>query len=63
MTYEIDRADDPERGIRVRCTDHDVTEEFEPGYRSGSFYCSECGFEVEVSLHDMLDWRDWGERC
>ena len=62
-TYEIERPDGPERGIRVRCPDHDEETEFQPERRRGTFYCSRCGFEVEVALHDTLDWRDMGERC
>jgi len=61
--YEIERPDGPERGIRVRCPDHGEETEFEPGRRRGTFYCSICGLELEVALHDPYDWRDPGERC
>lgn len=62
-TYEIERPDGPERGIRVRCPEHGEETEFHPGQRGGAFYCSGCGIEVEARLHDAHDWRDWGERC
>lgn len=61
--YEVERPDGPERGVRVTCTTHDEHEEFDPGHRRVAFYCPGCGFELEVALHDTLDWRDMGERC
>lgn len=61
--YEIERPDGPERGIRVACTDHGTAEEFHPAERQVAFHCPDCAMEVEVTLHDLLDWRDLGERC
>lgn len=63
MTYEIERPRGEERGIRVRCTDHDESAEFQPGYRRVSFYCSGCGVELTVELDDADEWRDLGEKC
>jgi uncharacterized protein (DUF983 family) len=62
-TYEIERPTGPERGIRVRCPEHGEFEEFQPGRRRVAFFCSGCGFEIEVALHDTHEWRDLGERC
>ncbi|MFB6164235.1 MAG: hypothetical protein ABEJ31_03660 [Haloarculaceae archaeon] len=62
-TYEIETPDGPERGVRVGCREHDEWAEFQPGYRTVAFACDGCGTGVEVSLHDLTDWRDWGERC
>lgn len=64
-TYEIEVPEerDPERGVVGRCPVHDEREEFDPGRAGGAFCCSGCGYELEVSLHDTVDWRDWGEWC
>lgn len=62
-TYEIERPDDLERGVRVSCPEHGESTEFQPGYQRVAFYCSGCGLEIEVGLHDETDWRDLGERC
>lgn len=61
--YRVEVLEGEERGMRVGCEDHDEWEEFQPGYRSVAFYCEGCGFEVEVTLRDTYDWRDWGEMC
>lgn len=61
--FEVHRPDGPERGIRVVCPEHDEETEYRPGERSGTFYCSGCGIELEVGLFDPHDWRDFGERC
>lgn len=61
--YEVTVPEGPERGIRVECTDHGESEEFQPGIRKAAFYCGKCGYEVEVGLHDTHDWRDLGEIC
>lgn len=61
--YAVETPDGPERGVRVGCLVHDEWEEFDPGYRSVSFYCGGCGVEVTVDLRDGDDWRDWGEMC
>ena len=63
MNYRIEVPQEPERGIRVGCEEHDDWEEFQPGYRTVAFYCDGCGFEVEISLRDTHEWRDWGEMC
>lgn len=61
--YEVEVPEGPERGIRVACPQHGETEEFQPGYRTVAFHCPGCGFELEVSLHDLTDPRAWDERC
>lgn len=61
--YTVTVTDGTERGIRVQCTDHDEASEFQPGRRTVAFYCSGCGYELEVTLHDLADWRDLGEMC
>ncbi|WP_243645165.1 hypothetical protein [Natrarchaeobius chitinivorans] len=61
--YRIEDLEGKERGLRVGCETHDEWREFEPGRRAVAFYCPDCSLEVEVRLHDDLDWRDWGERC
>ena len=63
FTVEVPDEEEIERGIRVGCEAHDEWTEFPPGHRKGAFYCETCAFELEVDLHDLLDWRDWGERC
>lgn len=63
MVYEIERPDGPERGILVTCTAHGESQEFQPAERRVAFHCPDCAMEVEVSLHDMLEWRDLQERC
>lgn len=62
-SYEVEVLEGTERGIRVSCPDHEEAEEYQPGRRRVAFYCSGCGFELEVSLHDPHDWRAWDERC
>lgn len=64
-TYEIEVPDDHdrERGVVVHCPAHDERAEFEPGRAGGAFCCPECGYELELNVHDTLDWRDWGEWC
>lgn len=52
-----------EVGIRVRCDDHDESEAFQPGRRSVAFHCEQCSYELQVDVHDLLDWRDTGEMC
>ncbi|ELZ08561.1 hypothetical protein C479_14518 [Halovivax asiaticus JCM 14624] len=61
--YRVEPLADPERGLRVGCERHDEWTEFDPSRRSVAFYCPDCSMEIEVTLHDDLDWRDWGERC
>lgn len=63
MAYEIEAPDGPERGVRVRCTDHDTQTEFDPAERRVAFHCPACAMEIEVALHDLLEWRDLGEWC
>ena len=62
-TFTVEVPDEQERGMRIVCEDHDEWEEFDSGYRKVAFYCSGCGFEVEVNLQDTHDWRDLGEMC
>ncbi|PSP27003.1 hypothetical protein BRC65_08305 [Halobacteriales archaeon QH_2_65_14] len=61
--YTVEIPEGRERGIRVTCQDHDESEEFQPGYRTVAFHCPKCGYEVEVTLHDLHEWRDLGEQC
>lgn len=61
--YTVTVPDGEERGIQVACDDHDEAEEFQPGYRTVAFHCSQCGYELEVTLHELDDWRDLGEMC
>ena len=62
-TYEVHFPDEPERGIRVECTEHGEVEEFPAGHRKVVFYCELCSYEIELALHDMLEWRDMQEMC
>lgn len=62
-TFTVEVPDEEERGIRVGCPTHEEWTEFPPGRRRGTFYCEGCSFELTVDLHDLLDWRDWGEQC
>jgi hypothetical protein len=62
-TYEIEVPGERERGVVVRCPAHDKREELQPGRSGGAFYCPECGYEVDFTVHDTFDWRDWGEMC
>lgn len=62
-TYTVETPEGQERGIRVTCKKHGETEEFHPGQRTVAFYCEMCGYEVEITLHDLHDWRDLGEMC
>lgn len=61
-SYTVEVPDGEELGIRVVCDEHGDSAEFQPGLRSGSFYCEGCARELEVTLH-VDDWRDLGERC
>lgn len=63
VTYEVERPDGPERGLRVACPEHGEEEHFPAGRSRVAFYCEGCGFEVEVAVHDTLDWRPLTERC
>ncbi|SEW13022.1 hypothetical protein [Natrinema salifodinae] len=62
-SYTVDVPDGGERGIRIECAEHGDAEEFQPGYRTVAFHCDGCGYEVELTLHDLHEWRDLGERC
>jgi len=61
--YAVTVFDDDERGIRVKCEGHGEAQEFQPGYRTVTFHCDGCGYELELTLHDTNDWRDLGEMC
>lgn len=56
-------AEGEEYGVRVRCEEHGASETFQPGFRRVAFHCEDCGYEVEVAVHDLLEWRDMGEMC
>lgn len=61
-SYTVELPEGEERGVRVECDDHGDWAEFQPGYRTVSFYCEGCARELEVTLH-AEDWRDLGEMC
>lgn len=61
--YLVEVPDRANEGIRIGCEEHDDWKEFQPGYRRVAFYCEDCGYEIDVSLRDPDDWRDWGEMC
>jgi uncharacterized protein (DUF983 family) len=61
--YTVTVPEGEERGLRVECDEHGEAEEFQPGYRTVAFHCDQCGYEIEVSLHDLHDWRDLQEMC
>lgn len=61
--YTVELPEGEEHGIRVRCDEHDESELFQPGYSKVAFACDSCGYELEIAVHDLLDWRDLGERC
>lgn len=61
--YAVTVFDGDERGIRVKCEEHGEVEEFQPGYRTVTFHCDGCGYELELTLHDTHDWRDLSEMC
>lgn len=63
IDYSVELPEGEEYGIRVRCDEHGESQEFQPGYRSVAFCCERCGYELELSLHDLLEWRDMGEMC
>ncbi|WP_254761821.1 hypothetical protein [Natrinema marinum] len=62
-TYTVEVPDGNERGMRIVCDEHGDAEEFQPGYRTVAFHCEGCGVELEVTLHDLREWRDLGEMC
>lgn len=62
-SYTVELPEGEEHGIRLRCETHDVVETFQPGIRRVAFACEDCGYELEVDVHDLLEWRDLGERC
>ena len=61
--YTVTLPEQAERGIRVTCTDHDHTEEFSPAQRTVAFHCPDCGYEIELTVHDLHEWRDLHEMC
>lgn len=61
-SYTIEIPEEEELGVRVTCDEHGDSAEFQPGYRTVSFYCEGCARELEVTLHTE-DWRDLGEMC
>ncbi len=63
LNYTVSVPDGEERGILVQCDTHDESEEFHPGHRTVTFHCDGCGYEVELTLHDLHEWRDLGEMC
>jgi hypothetical protein len=63
FSYTVDVPQEDERGIRVTCEEHDESEEFQPGYSTVTFHCEHCGYEIEITAHDLHEWRDFGEMC
>lgn len=61
--YSVTFSEGQERGIRVECTEHGESEEFQPGFRRVTFHCEACGYEVEVGLHVTHEWRALAEMC
>lgn len=62
-TYTVEVPSGSERGIRVTCDEHGESDEFQPGYRKVAFHCEACGYEIEIGLSDLHDWRDMREMC
>lgn len=63
VSYTVDVPETDERGIRITCEEHGESEEFQPGYISVAFHCPKCGYEMEITRHDLHEWRDFGELC
>jgi len=63
FSYTVEVPQQGERGIRVSCEDHGESEEFQPGYSSVAFHCSKCGYEIEITAHDLHEWREFAELC
>lgn len=61
--YTVEVPERRERGIRIECDEHGESKEFQPGYRTVAFHCDHCGYELELTLHDLHEWRDRGEMC
>lgn len=61
--YSLEVPDGQERGIRVTCDEHGESQEFQPGYRTVAFECGMCGYEIELTVHDLQDWRELSEMC
>ena len=53
--YTVTVPEGEERGICVACERHGDSEEFQPGYRTVTFHCEGCGYELELTLHDLLN--------
>lgn len=62
-SFTVEVPDEPERGLRVGCENHDEWQEFQPGFRKVAFHCPGCSYEIEISVTDMLEWRDMQEMC
>ncbi|PSP42534.1 hypothetical protein BRC66_01065 [Halobacteriales archaeon QH_2_66_30] len=45
------------------CEEHGESEEFQSGYSTVAFHCERCGYEIEITAHDLHEWRDFGEMC
>jgi uncharacterized protein (DUF983 family) len=63
LAYTVELPEGEERGIRIACEEHGEAEEFQPGYRTVAFHCDRCGYELEVDLRRLDEWRDFGEMC
>lgn len=63
MTYESERPDGPEMGVRITCTEHGESREFQPAERRVALHCPGRAMAVEVTRHDTREWRDLGEGC
>jgi transposase len=62
-TYTVAVPEAKELGVRVTCDEHGTTEEFRPEQRTVAFFCDRCGYEIEVDVRAVDDWRDYGEMC
>lgn len=62
-SFEVSPPKGPESGIRISCIEHGEEMEFQQGYRQVVFYCPLCDIELEVTLYDSSDWREFTERC
>jgi uncharacterized protein (DUF983 family) len=63
LAYTVELPEGEERGIRIACEEHGEAREFQPGYRTVAFHCERCGYELEVDLRRLDEWRDFGEMC
>jgi len=56
--YTVTLPEGEERGVKIACDEHGESEEFQPGYRTVAFHCEGCGYELELTVHDLLNPRE-----